>query len=141
MTRTTRTDTREDGFVTAEWVLGVALLLIPVLLLLAVLAGWASLREAASAAAREAARTAAGAPADHAAAVDAAEQVLADRGVDWAGATVDVTVPSADVREGEVTATVSVPGRPVGVPLIGELAPPTATASHTRLLDPWRSRS
>jgi hypothetical protein len=131
----------DEAFVTAEWVVGVGLLLVPVILVLGVVSGWASLRDAAAAAAREAARIAAEAPAGGTGPATAAdERILAGRGVDWASATVVVDVPPGAPRQGQVTATVTVPGRPVAIPLIGPVSAPTATASHTRLLDAYRSR-
>ncbi|WP_370324658.1 hypothetical protein [Euzebya sp.] len=137
----------ESGFVTAEWVIGLTVLVLPVLLLAAVLPSWTARHEAAAAAAREAARVAA-ATADGAApggaASQAAAEVLAARDVDPSTAAVEVDVPvGADgrtPREGVVTAVVTLDGPTVTVPLLGEIAGPDVSGEHTRRLNPYRSR-
>jgi hypothetical protein len=130
----------DDGLVTAEWALAVAVLLVPVLLLAAVLPSWAARREAAGAAAREAARVAAAAPADGtAAAVAAARTLLTGRGIDPGTAVVTVDLPPAAARDGVVSATVALPAARAVLPLFGEVTAPPLSATHVRRLDPYRS--
>ena len=50
--------TADDGFVTTEWMVGLALLVLPMLMVVAVLPSWTARHAAAAAAAREAARVA-----------------------------------------------------------------------------------
>ena len=110
------TRSSERGFVAIEWVAAVALLLLPIVVLVATLPVWAERRHAATVAAREAARALArewpnGNPheaevvarevgADHGvAAVDVAVRVLsigAARG-DLARVAVEVTMPAISV--------------------------------------------
>jgi hypothetical protein len=136
----------DRGFVATEWVIGVALLVLPFLLLSAVLPTWAAQREAAASAAREAARVAVQAGDDPAAAAlgeAAGLAALAGRGVD--GAVVRVLLPArlpggAPPREGVVEAVVTVPGRSVRLPGFGPVEGPTVEGRHARALDAYRSR-
>ena len=94
---------KEMGFVATEWIAAVALLLLPVVVLSAMLPGWAERRHAATAAAREAARTIVNEwPQPVAAdAIRAAQDVARDHGV--AAEDVDVGVPATvPVRGGDV---------------------------------------
>ena len=131
---------RDGGFVSAEWAIGVVVLIVPVLLLVALLPSWAAQREAAGAAAREAARVAAASPAARAeAGVSAATSLLVGRGLDLSGVRITVDVPPADTRVGAVTSSVHIPGRAAQLPLFGPVTGPPATASHVVHLDPHRS--
>lgn len=137
----------EEGFVTAEWMAGIAVLVLPILVIITVLPAWAARHEAAAAAAREGARVAATA-ATHAQAVAGAQQVvaaaLAARGLPVDG--IDVLVhadqdPDGSLaRQGSVTVTVRLPSPFLAVPMIGRVDGPVLTGSHTRHLDPLRSR-
>ncbi len=137
----------DDGFLAAEWAIGVAVLLVPVMLLMAVLPTWSARHEATAAAAREATRVAA-AHADGPAAVTVAQQaareVLRDRTVDPAEGVVVVDLPVGTdgrvPREGTVRARVTLPGATVVLPLLGTVEGPTVTSTHARRLDPHRSR-
>lgn len=136
---------RDDGFIATEWVIGIALLVVPTMLLVGVLPTWAARHEAAAAAAREAARLVVLADdpvqAEQIAAAGSAA-VLADRGL--VADDVRVVLPPAanDVlpREGVVEVTVTVPGEPVTIPGFGVLDLPAVRGSHARALDPFRSR-
>lgn len=134
----------DDGFVAAEWAVGMALLVLPLVVVVAVLPTWSGRHAAAAAAAREGARVAAladtGAAADQAARA-AVAQVLADRGVDGP-VEVEVTVPGPGLlpREGVVEVHVALPTQPVPLPLVGDIPGPTVSAGHHRALDPLRSR-
>lgn len=145
----------DAGFVVAEWMVGVTLLILPTMLLVGVLPGWAARHAAAEVAAREATRAAATArtPAGAVAAAEvAAAQVLQQRGVVTIGAgpaagaaEVTVGLPSSPAgrdlpRDGVVRVVVAVTGPSLHVPIWGDLSPPTVTGTHERRLDDWRSR-
>ncbi|WP_341253813.1 hypothetical protein [Euzebya pacifica] len=135
----------EDGFVTAEWMVGMALLVVPTLLVVAVLPSWASRHEAAAVAAREGARAAATAV-DVATARTAAEQavvaVLDGRGIppDEASVTVHLPPGTSLPRDGEVRVRVVLPTSPVTLPGGGTVEGPSVTGDHIRVLDPHRGR-
>lgn len=137
---------QDDGFVAAEWAVGIAVLVLPVLLLVAALPAWTARHEAAAAAAREAARATvqAGDGADAVGAGTAAAMaLLAGRGVD--AAEVDVVLPARAFggglpRDGIVEVTVTIPGEPLELPGFGTVDTPAISGSHTRTLDPYRSR-
>lgn len=137
----------ECGFVVTEWVVGVVVVMVPVMLLMAVLPTWAARHEAAAAAAREATRTAVTLEdpgAARSAAVGAAHDVLRGRGIDPAGVRIEVGVPSASpgrlLRDGVVRATVALPAESVTIPLLGVIRGPVVGAAHARPLNPHRSR-
>ena len=134
----------DDGFVTTEWMVGLALLVLPMLMVVAVLPSWTARHAAAAAAAREGARAAVQADTGtqaEAMARTAVAQVLADRGVEGPP-TVQVRVPTAGAlpRDGIVRVTVSLPTPGVPIPGVGTVSGPTVSAGHDRALDPVRTR-
>ncbi|AXV09535.1 hypothetical protein DVS28_a4878 [Euzebya pacifica] len=124
---------------------GMALLVVPTLLVVALLPGWASRHEAAAVAAREGARAAATAV-DVATARTAAEQavvaVLDGRGIPPDEATVTVHLPPGTSlpRDGEVRVRVVLPTSPVTLPGGGTVEGPWVMGDHIRVLDPHRGR-
>lgn len=136
----------DAGFVATEWAVGIAVLVLPVLLLVAALPAWTARHEAAAAAAREAARVVVQAgDVSHAveAGTAAALAVLAGRGIDGAAVVVVLPPRAADgtlPREGIVEATVTIPGSPLDLPGFGAVDTPAISGSHARSLDPYRSR-
>jgi hypothetical protein len=132
--------TRERGFVAIEWVAAVALLLLPIIVLVATLPMWAERRHAATVAAREAARVLVHdwPAADPAEAVAVAFEVAAAHGV----AVGDVTVraPLVAAARGSllrVEVTVSMPA----IAVMGIRAGAWHyTAVEVRRVDDYRSR-
>lgn len=136
----------ERGGVPVEWALGVALLLLPVVMLVAVMPTWAERQSMARLAAREAARLAALAddPASGEAAGSAlALEIAANHGVTAAEAGVSVHVPvdaaGAPSRGGVVTARVEVAVPLVTVPGFGAVGGWRIVATHHEPLDRYRS--
>lgn len=135
----------DRGFVAAEWMAGLALLVVPTLLVIAVLPSWAARHEAVAVAAREGARAAAAATdaaTARVAAAQAALTVLDRRGLPTDEATVTVDLPSGPAlpRDGQVRVRVVLPTAPVALPGGGTLDGPSVTGDHTRALDPYRGR-
>ncbi len=140
MRRSRRRSRSESGFVAIEWVAAVALLLLPMVVLVASLPGWAEHRNAATIAAREAARDLANRwpNGDPAAAALVAREVAADHGI--AADDVDVrviTVGQARGDETEVDVEVTMPAISVGGMAAGTWH---YTARATRRIDDFRSR-
>lgn len=137
---------RDGGFVTAEWSLAVAMVLLPLLSVAATLPGWASTREAAVVAAREASRVLAvqRVPGEATAtAAGVARRVLADRGiVDASRVRIvgEVIDTAADARSGSVQVVVEVALAAHGIPFLGRIPLTTVRAEHQRTLEPFRSR-
>jgi hypothetical protein len=130
----------DGGFVAIEWVAAIALLLLPVVVVVATMPGWAERRHAATVAAREAARDLVDnwPNGDVAAAVLVATDVAADHGIDFAD--IEVRVPSVgEARGGEVVVEVEVtmPAIGVGGMSVGSWR---YTARATRRIDDYRSR-
>ena len=131
---------RERGFVAIEFVAAVAFLLLPIVVLVATLPVWAERRHAATVAAREAARELVDAwpNADAAAAVDVAERVAADHGVE--SADVAVRVPSTGGGRGSYVRVEVV----VLMPAISVMGMRAGTWHYTavelRRVDDFRSR-
>ncbi|HEY5170169.1 MAG TPA: hypothetical protein VIK54_00420 [Acidimicrobiia bacterium] len=130
----------EPGFVAIEWVAAIAMLLLPIVVLVATMPGWAERRHAATVAAREAARDLADnwPNGDPEAAVVVARDVAADHGVD--AADLDVRVPSVGEARGdevEVDVEVTMPAIGVGGMSVGSWH---YTARATRRVDDFRSR-
>jgi hypothetical protein len=127
---------RAEGFVAIEWVAAVALLLLPIVVLVATLPVWAERKHAGVVAAREATRVLVTSwPAvDEARAVAVAREVAVDHGVD----DVEVFVRSAD-RGGavEVDVVVVMPAIAVAGMRAGEWR---YTAHASRRIDDYRSR-
>jgi len=133
-------ETDERGFVAVEWVAAIALLLLPMVVIVATMPGWAERKHAATVAAREAANELAAAwPAsDPAIARLVATDVAADHGVDAA----DVLVRVSSVGEArgdyvEVDVDVRMPAVGVGRMAVGSWR---YTARATRRIDDYRSR-
>ncbi len=128
------------GFVAIEFVAGVALLFVPVLLLVAALPTWSEREHAAVVAAREAARSAAAdwPNVDIAAARAVAEQAAVNLGVPVTDLTVSVS-PSLD-RGGQIRATVTVVMPALVLPGIGTHAAWHWTTSYALRVDDYRSR-
>jgi len=131
---------RADGFVAIEWVAAIALLLLPIVVLVATMPEWAERKHAATVAAREAARDLVenwpnGNPA---AAVLVAQEVAADHGVD--AADVVVRVPSVGESRGSdvvVDVEITMPALGVGRMAVGSWH---YTARASRRIDDFRSR-
>jgi hypothetical protein len=138
-TRHADTAEAEAGFVAVEWVASIALLLLPVVVLVATLPAWAERRHAATVAAREAASAAVlRAEVDPAAARAGALEVARNYGVDARDIEVRVR---AGARRGEyVTVDVSIRMPAVDVPGIVRAGGWTYTATQHRRLDDYRSR-
>jgi hypothetical protein len=130
----------ERGFVAIEWVAAVALLLLPMVVLVATMPGWAERKNAATVAAREAARELVDnwPNSDPAAAVLVAREVAADHGID--AVDIDVQVPSLGRDRGdEVEVDVEVRMPAIGVPGMS-VGSWRYTARATRRVDDYRSR-
>jgi hypothetical protein len=130
----------ECGFVAIEWVAAIAVLLLPVVVLVATMPGWAERKHAATVAAREAARDLVDnwPNGSREAAVFVAIGVAADHGV--AATDVDVRVPSVGEARGEevvVEVEVTMPAIGVGGMSVGSWR---YTARATRRVDDFRSR-
>ncbi len=130
----------ERGFVAIEWVAAVALLLLPIVVLVATLPEWAERRHAATVAAREAARDLVREwpSADPEQAARVAREVAADHGVEVGD--VAVRVLSAGVARGDVarvSVTVTMPAISVAGMSAGEWH---YTAVEVRRIDDYRSR-
>ncbi len=89
------------GFIAVEWVAAVALLLLPTVVLVATMPGWAERRNGATVAAREAARDLVGSwpDGDPVAAELVAREVAADHGID--AADLDVRVVAVGRERGD----------------------------------------
>ncbi len=130
----------QQGFVAVEWVAAIALLLLPVVVLVATMPDWAERRHAATVAAREATRVLArdwpSASADGAALV--AREVAVDHGVD--AGDVEVDVVSIGVVRGDL-ARVAVQVTMPAVSVLGMSAGTWHyTAVEVRRIDDYRSR-
>ncbi len=135
-----RCDRHERGFVAIEWVASVALLLLPIVVLVATLPGWAERRHTATVAAREAARDLVDnwPHGDPAAAILVAQDVAADHGV--GAADLDVRVASVGAARGDevvVEVRVTMPAIGVAGMSVGSWH---YTARATRRIDDFRSR-
>jgi hypothetical protein len=145
--RTENTDVRgpcrdpaESGFVAIEWVAAIALLLLPIVVLVATMPAWAERKHAATVAAREAANELAAAwpGGDPAIARLVATDVAADHGVD--AADVLVRVPSVGEARGdyvEVDVDIRMPAVGMGRMAFGSWR---YTARAVRRIDDYRSR-
>jgi hypothetical protein len=130
----------DGGFVAIEWVAAVALLLLPMIVVVATMPGWAERRHAATVAAREAARDLVDnwPNGDAAAAVLVATDVAADHGID--ASDIDVRVPSVgEARGDEVVVEVEVTMPAIGVSGMS-VGSWHYTARATRRVDDYRSR-
>jgi hypothetical protein len=130
----------QAGFVAVEWIAAVALLLLPMVVIVATMPRWAERRNGATVAAREAARDLVDRwpNGDPAAAVLVALAVAADHGIDPAG--VDVRVPPRGNERGdevEVDVEITMPAIGIGGMSVGSWS---YTARATRRIDDFRSR-
>jgi hypothetical protein len=128
------------GFVAVELAAGIALLLVPVILLVAALPVWSEREHAATVAAREAARYAAQQwpNAVDAEAVGAADDAAANYGVP--AGDVAVVLHSDVDRGGQVVATVTILMPAIVVPGIGTSGAWHWTTSYAVRVDDYRSR-
>lgn len=130
----------EVGGIPIEFVLGVAVLLLPAVLLVVSLPTWVERQSAGRVAAREAARTVVVAD-TLSAGVAAGEQAAAEVAANHAipPDDVDITLTGRLDRQGAVTATVTlrVPG--IAVPGMGGTGGFTWTTTHTERVDRYRS--
>jgi Flp pilus assembly protein TadG len=134
MTRDTR------GFVAIEFLLAIALLFLPMVLLVASLPQWSERQHAATVAADEAARVAIAAwPADGGErATEAADTVALTYGVP--ASDLDIAVSPPPLRGGLLTVTVTIRMPAVAVPLLAHAASWSWTARESRRIDDYRSR-
>lgn len=131
----------EAGAAVPELVAGVALLLVPVAVLMAMLPVWSQVQAMGRVAARQAARAAvleATADLARGAAQQAAASVAADHGRALAA---PVRVEDVSGRDGQrlVTATVVVTLPALSVPLVGDLGAVEWSTSSTQAVDLYRS--
>jgi hypothetical protein len=130
----------ERGFVAIEWVAAVALLLLPIVVLVATLPAWAERRHAATVAAREAVRVLVRdwPNADPNKSAVVAREVAADHGV--AAGDVVVSVVSVGAARGDV-ARVAVRVTMPALSVLGMSAGEWHyTATDVRRIDDYRSR-
>jgi hypothetical protein len=130
----------QSGFVAIEWVAAIAMLLLPIVVLVASMPGWAERRHAATVAAREAARELVDSwpNGDPTSAVVVATDVAADHGI--AASDIDVRVPSVGVVRGDevvVEVVVTMPAIGVNGVSVGRWH---YTARAARRIDDLRSR-
>ena len=141
--RARRTVHGVDGFVALELAAGVAVLVLPVVMLVASLPGWFDRQSTARQAAREAARalTLVG-WCDKARAERVATRVATGANLSAPDIAVVVDCQAGDPlpRDGSVTARVTVAMPGVDVPVIGSVAGWTWTAAHVEPVDPYGSR-
>ena len=130
-----------NGFVALEWVASIALLLLPVVVLVATLPGWAERRHAATVAAREAARVLERdwPNANPAEAELVARSIAGDHGIDERDVAVRV-VSAGESRGSLVQVDVRVRMPAVDVPGLARVAGWTYTATSTRRIEDYRSR-
>lgn len=130
----------ESGFIAVEWVGAVALLLLPIVVLVATMPEWAERRNAATVAAREAARVLVDSwpNGDANSAVLVAREVAADHGIE--ASDLDVRVASVGQARGdevEVDVEVTMPAIGIDGMSAGSWH---YTARVTRRVDDYRSR-
>ncbi|HWD08054.1 MAG TPA: hypothetical protein VHA57_03060 [Actinomycetota bacterium] len=128
----------DRGFVTVEFVLGIALLVLPIALIVLALPTWFARQDIARLAAQQAARAAviAGSPA---AGEQAATAVAANQGLDPAQLTVLFEPASSFGPGGLVTADVQLPIPAFVVPGIGTIGSFHWTATFSERVDSYRS--
>jgi hypothetical protein len=131
---------RAGGFVATEFVVGIALLLVPVTLLAASIPTWVERRHAATVAARDATVLAAETfPAGRDTGAAVAEIVAANYGIH----PDDITVRLFDdgTRGGQVRAVVTIAMPALTVPLIGSVGRWTLTTTYALRIDDYRGRT
>jgi len=144
---------RQQGFAAVEWLLGLGLILMPVIVIVGSIAPWYQRANMANLMAQEAARVMV--LADDWATGEAearvlAQEIAANHGFgsdDWCGSpapgcvsiSFDAAVPGVIQRATEVTVSVEVPIPGVVVPFVGEVAPFQWAGVHTERVDDYRS--
>jgi hypothetical protein len=131
---------RERGFVATEFVISVALLLIPVVMLVAAIPQWVERRHVATVTAREAAGYASESfPADVSGADEIATVVAANYGVEPS----DIVVELFDdgVRGGQVRARVTIVMPALVVPFVGRVGRWRYSTEYSVRIDDFRSRT
>jgi hypothetical protein len=129
-----------SGFIAVEFVVAVALLLVPTIILVASIPVWSERRHAATVIAREAARAAAaGWPAPAGGDVGAVvDSVAADYGVPATDVAASVTVGDGRAEQAVARVTVVMPA--LRLPLIGDAGEWHWTTSYSVRIDDYRSR-
>ncbi|MCP3976221.1 MAG: hypothetical protein GY720_17195 [bacterium] len=142
-----------DGFTTPEWMLGIGLIIMPVVVIVASIAPWYQRANMATVIAQETARTMVLAD-DWAIGEDEARslaiEIASNHGfaaTDWCGSpapgclwiSIGGTSPGAIVRGSEVVVQVEVPIPGVVVPGVGQVAEFQWAQSHTERVDDYRS--
>lgn len=131
---------RERGNATLELVLSVAVLLTPMVMLVAALPVWLEARSVAALAAREAARAfvlADDTGQGRRAAQAVAERIAEDHGV--AGRDFSVRVSGHLARGVSATAHVVLRVSAIRLPVLADMGRLTITAEHREIVDPYRS--
>lgn len=145
--------TDDDGFAVPEWLLGIGLIIMPVIVIVGSIAPWYQRANMASLIAQEAARTMVLADdwsGGEAAARALAAEIAANHGFeegDWCAnpapgcvsIVFDGTTPGVLQRGTEISVSVEVPIPGVVVPGIGEVAEFQWAQAHTERVDDYRS--
>lgn len=142
----------ERGFVVPEWLMGIGLIIMPVIVIVASIAPWYQRANMATLIAQEAARTMVLAESWDEGEADArrvATEIAANHGMsaEWCPApapgclsiTFDGTTPGVLTRATEIAVSVEVPIPGVVVPGIGSVAEFQWTQSHIERVDDYRS--
>lgn len=143
----------EDGFVIPEWLLGIAVIIMPVIVIVSSIAPWYQRANLATLIAQEAARTMVLADdwdTGEADARNVAREIAANHGLGagaWCGGpgpgclsiVFDGTTPGVLQRGTEISISVEVPIPGVVVPGIGEVAEFQWTQTHSERVDDYRS--
>ncbi len=143
----------QGGFTTPEWLLGIGLIIMPVIVIVASIAPWYQRANMATLIAQEAARTMVLAD-DWASGEDEARSLAVEiannhgfAATDWCGSpapgclwiNIGGTSPGVIQRGSEVVVQVEVPIPGVVVPGVGEVAQFQWAQSHTERVDDYRS--
>jgi len=134
---------REQGFAALELSAGVALLLLPVVLVVLSLPRWVERQDVARVAARDAARVVGlSGWCDRRAAEQAVARATSDAGLEPGAlqVTLDCAPAGPLPRGGQVTAHVRVAMPVLAVPMVGSAGAWTWTAGHRQPIDPYGSR-
>jgi hypothetical protein len=149
----TRAATREAGFTTPEWLLGIGLIIMPVIVIVASIAPWYQRANMATLIAQETARVMVLADdweSGEAAARTLALEIANNHGFtagDWCASpapdclwmAIGSTSPGAIRRGSEISVQVEVPIPGVVVPGVGDIAEFQWSQSHTERVDDYRS--
>jgi hypothetical protein len=146
-------DARQSGFAAPEWLLGIGLIIMPVIVIVASIAPWYQRANMATLIAQEAARTMVLADSWEGGEVDAravAIEIAANHGfaaADWCPSPgpgclwigFDGTTPGNLQRGTEISVQVEVPIPGVVVPGVGQVAEFQWTQAHSERVDDYRS--